>query len=105
MKWAVLLFFLVSSAFGEDSLPDDKSRALVELTCTKCHSAKLLLQQRLSRDAWDRVVTVMQERNGLWELEPPVRKKILDYLEKHFAPVLKDALDELGPRNVNPLPD
>ena len=96
---------LLNVVFADAQLPDDKSRALVEQTCTKCHSPKLLLQQRLSRAAWDRVITVMQERNGLWDLEPPVRKEVLDYLEKHFAPVLRDSLDDLGPRNVNPLPD
>lgn len=94
----------MAAAEKPDHLPDDKSRALVETTCTKCHSAKLLLQQRLSRAAWDRTITVMQERNGLWDLEPPVRKEILDYLEKHFAPSAQDSMDGLGPRSVNPLP-
>lgn len=97
-----LLLGLSSLALAD--LPVDKGRDLVVTNCTKCHSPKQLSQQRLSRAAWDRTITVMQERNGLWELEPPIRTAILDYLEKHFSPKAHDSMDALGPRNVNPLP-
>jgi len=99
----IALLFIALSASAAD-LPEGKSRLLVETTCTKCHSAKLLTQQRLTRASWDRVITIMQERNGLWDLEPPARKEILDYFEEHFSPKSVDSMDGLGPRNVNPLP-
>lgn len=104
MKLLLALSLLAAMAAGDD-LPAGKGKELIETTCTKCHSSKQLSQQRLSRAAWDRAITVMQQRNGLWDLEPDVRKEILDYLESHFAPQAKDSMDGLGPRTVNPLPN
>lgn len=58
----------------------------VRNTCIVCHSARQILQQRGSRHTWDSVITWMQQRGGLWELEPAVRQTILDYLVTYHGP-------------------
>jgi cytochrome c1 len=59
---------------------------LVRAHCTVCHSSKLVLQNRASREGWQKMIRWMQERHRLWDLgehEP----RILDYLAKHYGPV------------------
>lgn len=55
---------------------------LVLGNCTVCHSADIILQNHMSRKAWDKTLTWMQEEQGMWELDKPDRKMILDYLSK-----------------------
>ena len=99
------LSLLVGAALGA-SLPEGPGKELVEQTCTHCHSAQTLLQNRLDRPTWDRVITKMQKQNGLWELAPEARATLLDYLDAKLAPSTRaDTLDGLGPRVVNPLPE
>ncbi len=58
---------------------------LVINNCTSCHSAKMVTQNRATRDGWLTMIKWMQETQNLWDLgesEP----LILDYLAKHYAP-------------------
>ena len=55
---------------------------LVVKNCTVCHSADIILENHMSRKAWDKTITWMQKEQGLWELNKEVRKIILDYLSK-----------------------
>ncbi|MCF8465691.1 MAG: monoheme cytochrome C [Flavobacteriales bacterium] len=58
---------------------------LVIANCTSCHSAKMVTQNRATRDGWKTMIKWMQETQNLWELgesEP----LILDYLAKYYAP-------------------
>lgn len=58
---------------------------LVRNTCTGCHSAQLITQNRATRSGWQSMIRWMQRTQGLWELganEGP----ILDYLATHYAP-------------------
>ena len=59
---------------------------IVRAHCTACHSAKLVTQNRMTRDNWLETIRWMQKSQGLWPLgvqEP----KILDYLESHYSPI------------------
>jgi hypothetical protein len=59
---------------------------IVRAHCTACHSAKLVTQNRMTRDNWLATIRWMQKSQGLWSLgvqEP----KILDYLEFHYSPI------------------
>lgn len=63
----------------------DENVQLIIGNCTNCHSAKMVTQNRASRDGWKSMIVWMQETQGLWDLgenEP----LILDYLAKHYAP-------------------
>ena len=91
--WLILLFclFYISSlpdvVYSEDSqyqgLPPGKGREQVIENCTACHSSAIILQNHMPRNKWDETLTWMQEKQGLWDLEPDLRKTILDYLSTH----------------------
>ncbi len=59
---------------------------LVRGSCTGCHSANLIMQNRMTRDNWLKSIRWMQETQGLWEFPPELEEKILDYLGTHYAP-------------------
>lgn len=60
----------------------------VSANCTVCHSAKLITQNRASREGWSQMIDWMQETQGLWDLGKD-RTIILDYLAKHYKPLEK----------------
>jgi cytochrome c len=53
--------------------------------CGACHSLRLVLQQRLSRDTWDDTLVYMVEEQAMPEIDPPDRKLVLDYLGKYLG--------------------
>ncbi len=55
---------------------------LVLENCTVCHSTAIILQNHMSRKAWDKTLTWMQKKQGMWELGKQDRNVILDYLSK-----------------------
>lgn len=58
---------------------------IVIANCTSCHSSKMVIQNKATRDGWKSMIRWMQETQGLWDLgenEP----LILDYLAKYYAP-------------------
>jgi hypothetical protein len=63
----------------------DEELPLVVANCTACHSAKLITQNRATREGWKNMVVWMQETQNLWDLGPH-EDKILDYLARHYAP-------------------
>ena len=56
--------------------------------CTNCHSAKLVTQNRMSRDRWEATIRWMQETQNLWDLGNN-EAIILDYLATYYAPEKK----------------
>lgn len=66
-------------------LKDDVNLGVVISSCTSCHSAKLISQNKATREGWKNMIVWMQATQGLNDLgdnEP----LILDYLAKHYAP-------------------
>ncbi|QLE03006.1 monoheme cytochrome C [Galbibacter sp. BG1] len=53
--------------------------------CTNCHSAKLVTQNRMSREGWLTTIRWMQETQNLWDLGDQ-ENDILDYLATNYAP-------------------
>jgi len=53
--------------------------------CTNCHSAKLVTQNRFTKEGWIQVIRWMQETQGLWDLGPN-EAAIVEYLSTHYAP-------------------
>jgi len=66
-------------------LKADENLQLIIGTCTSCHSAKLITQNRATREGWKNMIVWMQETQGLNDLgkDEPI---VLDYLAKHYAP-------------------
>ena len=63
-------------------LPPGEGIELVLENCTGCHSTDIIRQNHMSREAWDKIITWMQEKQGLGELGKKNRKTILNYLAK-----------------------
>lgn len=66
-------------------LKSDENLQLVIGSCTSCHSAKLITQNRATRQGWESMIDWMYKTQGLPNLgdrEP----KIVDYLVKNYAP-------------------
>lgn len=63
----------------------DEGFAEVRSACTVCHSAKLVTQNRATREGWRQMIRWMQETQGLWDLGANERI-IVNYLAKNYAP-------------------
>jgi hypothetical protein len=66
-------------------LKNDPNLKVVIGACTSCHSAKLITQNRATREGWKNMIVWMQETQGLPDLghTEPI---IIDYLAQHYAP-------------------
>ncbi len=51
--------------------------------CTNCHSAKLVIQNRMNEERWNATITWMQETQNLWDLGEN-QKVIVDYLVTNY---------------------
>ena len=62
--------------------------------CTGCHSSKLIIQNRMSRESWATTINWMQQTQGLWDLGENTQP-ILDYLATNYAPSKKGRRENL----------
>lgn len=58
----------------------------VKVNCTGCHSARLIVQNRQTREGWLKTIRWMQETQNLWQFDPKTEKVILDYLATYYGP-------------------
>lgn len=65
-------------------LPAGPMQAKATTTCTECHEARILLQQRLSKAAWTKEVDKMTKWGAL--VDPADREALIDYLSSNFSP-------------------
>jgi hypothetical protein len=59
--------------------------AVVKANCTACHSPKLIVQSRGTREDWTGMIRWMQRTQQLWSFPPAVENTILDYLSAHYG--------------------
>ncbi|MCX2680099.1 monoheme cytochrome C [Galbibacter sp. EGI 63066] len=73
-----------------------KADGLTEVinNCTNCHSAKIIIQNRMTRENWLMSIRWMQETQNLWDLGEN-ENIILDYLATHYAPKEKGRRENL----------
>lgn len=66
---------------------------MVRAQCTACHSSRLILQYRATREGWKERIRWMQQKQNLWDLgeNEPI---ILDYLSKNYGPEKKEVRRE-----------
>ena len=67
---------------------EDEGLMTVINNCTNCHSAKLVTQNRMSKERWIATIKWMQETQNLWDLGGN-EEIIVNYLAKHYAPTKK----------------
>ncbi len=56
----------------------------VSTTCTECHDANIIVQQRLDRKAWTKEVDKMTKWGAL--VDPADRDAFIEYLSTNFGP-------------------
>ena len=61
---------------------------LVVNNCTNCHSAKLVTQNRMTKEQWMATIRWMQETQNLWSLGAN-EEPIVNYLAQYYAPIAK----------------
>jgi len=64
---------------------DDDGLLTVVNNCTNCHSAKLVTQNRMTKERWVATIRWMQETQNLWDLGKN-EEIIVNYLAKNYAP-------------------
>ena len=74
----------------ETGLIVDENLYMVKAQCTNCHSTKLIIANRFTRDGWKQKIRWMQANHNLWELGD-AEKPVLDYLEKNYSPTVSVA--------------
>jgi len=65
--------------------------------CTNCHSAKLVIQNRMNKERWISTIRWMQRTQNLWQLGDQ-EDIIIDYLVANYPPQKKgrrQALNEI----------
>lgn len=65
---------------------DAKGLMAVVNNCTNCHSGKLVLQNRMSKERWLATIKWMQETQNLWDLGNN-QAIIVDYLVTNYPPL------------------
>lgn len=65
-------------------LPPGPMQAKASTTCTECHEARIIVQQRLSKAAWTKEVDKMTKWGAL--VDPADRDALIDYLSSNFSP-------------------
>jgi hypothetical protein len=70
---------------AETGLVIDHGFEIVKAYCTRCHSARLIIQAGKTREGWLDSIRWMQRSQGLWDLGS-AEPEILDYLSKHYGP-------------------
>lgn len=66
-------------------LIEDEGLYAVIAHCTGCHSSKLIIQNRASREGWVSLIRWMQDTQNLWDLGDS-EEAIVSYLAKNYAP-------------------
>ena len=84
--WAVPGFAAEQEIDKETGLIIAPGFEQVKKTCTVCHSPMLVTQNKADRDGWLEMIRWMQEKQGLWQLEPELENAILDYLAANYGP-------------------
>ena len=88
----------------ESGLVIDDDWFLVRGLCTRCHSARIVIQNRLSAARWEALIRWMQQTQGLEQFDPETERKLIAYLAKHYGSVRHGRRKPLPAHLLPPLP-
>jgi cytochrome c5 len=77
---------------------------IVRASCTVCHSAKLVTNQRGTAEQWLTMIRWMQKKQNLWEFDEVTEAKIIAYLAENYPPVAAQRRAALAPGLMPPNP-
>ncbi len=64
-------------------LKEDEGMMTVVTHCTACHSAQLIIQNRMNKERWNATIRWMQKTQNLWELGDN-QEVIVNYLVENY---------------------
>ncbi len=102
VKICFLLLFSVPQLMAQQNIDAktgliiDQGFETVKTECTVCHSAKLIIQNRATRQGWLETIRWMQNTQGLRRLTAETEREILTYLATNYP------LEQKG-RRANPV--
>jgi hypothetical protein len=73
---------------------DGEGLMTVVNNCTNCHSAQLVIQNRMNEERWIETIRWMQKTQNLWDLGPN-EKIIVNYLVTNYPPKSKGRREAL----------
>ena len=76
-------------------LVDAEGLMTVVNNCTNCHSAKLIMQNRMNAERWNATIRWMQETQNLWDLGTN-QEVIVNYLVTNYPPKKKGRRENLS---------
>jgi len=76
-------------------LKDGEGLMTVITHCTACHSADLVIQNRMTKERWNATIRWMQETQNLWDLGDNQRV-IVDYLVTNYPVIKKGRRENLS---------
>lgn len=70
---------------ADHQLIEGQGLEAVQRHCLSCHSSRLIIQNKMSRERWEENIRWMQATQGLWDLgtDHPI---VIEYLATHYAP-------------------
>ena len=85
-------------------LKEGEGLMVVVAHCTACHSAQLIIQNRMNKERWNATIRWMQETQNLWELGAQ-QEVIVNYLVKNYPVYRKVRRENLQDIEWYELPD
>ena len=74
---------IVDGIHQPTGLKEDQGLMTVVAHCTACHSAQLVIQNRMNKERWNATIRWMQETQNLWDLGDN-QEIIVDYLVRNY---------------------
>src|ERR1700693_5596215 len=71
-------------SFPNEQLPAGPTQEKAAAACLSCHEARIIVQQRLSKAAWEREMDKMVKWGA--EVDPQDRDALIDYFSANFGP-------------------
>jgi cytochrome c5 len=84
--WTIPMALLGAAALiaaGQVQLPEGGSKKTVEAACASCHGLDVVVDKKLSREAWQAVVKTMVDRGASLSKDEAV--DVVGYLAKNFG--------------------
>ena len=61
-----------------------QGKLMTQAHCSACHSLSIVAQNRFDREGWEKIIRLMQDQHGLWDLGD-AESQVLDYLEHVYG--------------------
>jgi hypothetical protein len=79
-----LLSSFAASQQATEDLPPGPMQGKATTSCTECHEARIILQQRLNKGAWTKEVDKMVKWGAVVDAKD--HDALIDYLSSNFSP-------------------